>query len=285
MIKTKDLSKSFGKKIVLDRLNLEFPAGENIALIGSNGAGKTTFIRCLLGEYVYQGDLEFESRDIRANRASVLRDIGFVPQLPPPFMMTVSQLLDYVTKICKADRQKMQDIAARLGLDIGKIGTQRFTSLSGGQKQKVLIAIALGRDYKMLIMDEPAANLDPEARAIFFDLLEHKAENTTMLISSHRLDEVVNLVNRVIELDLGRVVIDDFVSDKTDLSAVLECELVFNTQPDTGFAGNLSKWNLSSADEPEVWRGTIAGADRFKFVSMLARCSSSLKTMKLAEKQ
>jgi hypothetical protein len=71
------------------------------------------------------------------------------------------------------------------------------------QKQKLLIAIALGREAKVLVMDEPAANLDPEARKIFFELLAERQHDATMLISSHRLNEVATLVNRVVELDMG----------------------------------------------------------------------------------
>ncbi len=283
MIRIKDLSKSFGKKIVLDKLNLNFAPGEKIALVGSNGAGKTTLIRCLLGEYIYSGILEFKSKDIRSNRAKALKDVGFVPQLPPPLRMSVSQLLEFAAKISESSQQKMHKIATELGLNLDKIGAQTFTSLSGGQKQKVLICIVLGRDCKLLIMDEPAANLDPQARSVFFDLLEKKSQDTTMIISSHRLDEVASLVNRVIELDMGKVVIDDFVSDKVDFTTVLNCELEFKSNTEN-FANNLHNWDLSASADGLNWHGEILGADRFKFISMVSRYASSLAKINLEEK-
>jgi hypothetical protein len=85
-------------------------------------------------------------------------------------------------------------------------------------KQKLLIAIALGRDAKVLVMDEPAANLDPQARKIFFELLAERAEHTTMLISSHRINEVSALVNRVVELDMGKVVLDEAIANEASLA-------------------------------------------------------------------
>jgi ABC-2 type transport system ATP-binding protein len=80
--------------------------------------------------------------------------------------------------------------------------------LSGGQKQKVLIALALRRNAELLVMDEPAANLDPDAREQFFTLLRERSPGRTMLISIHRLDDVSGLATRVVELDQGRVVED-----------------------------------------------------------------------------
>lgn len=82
------------------------------------------------------------------------------------------------------------------GLDGASILSHQFVRLSGGMKQKLLIAITLGCDASVLVMDEPAANLDSEARKIFFDLLAKRQNNAQMLISSHRLDEVSSLVKR-----------------------------------------------------------------------------------------
>ena len=130
--------------------------------------------------------------------------------------------------------------------------SQPFVKLSGGQKQKMLIAIALGRDARVLVMDEPAANLDPEARKIFFELLAERQHDATMLISSHRLNEVASLVNRVVELDMGRVVLDDRVADDVSLSGVLDCRIrVKRAEP--AFAKALTAWDFrASADGLEL---------------------------------
>lgn len=167
MIKFSNLVKDFRRARVLNGINLDIRIGERVALIGSNGAGKTTLIRCLLGEYTYDGEVTINGLDPRNNRTQVLGNIGFVPQLPPPLKMPVGQLIDFSASLCGTDPQRIHAIAKRLGLDIDGIISRQFVRLSGGMKQKLLIAIALGREAKVLIMDEPAANLDPEARKIF----------------------------------------------------------------------------------------------------------------------
>ncbi|MBL8503028.1 MAG: ABC transporter ATP-binding protein, partial [Rhodocyclaceae bacterium] len=223
MIHFQNVTKTFKRNRVLDGIGLDIGLGERVALIGSNGAGKTTLIRCLLGEYTHEGEVAIDNLAPRAHRTEVLAKVGFVPQLPPPLKMPVGQLIGFAASLCGSDEKRIADIALRLGLDVEKVRSQPFVKLSGGQKQKILIAIALGRDAKLLIMDEPAANLDPEARKIFFELLAERQDDTTMLISSHRLNEVAALVNRVVELDMGRVVLDDRVADDVSLSGVLDC--------------------------------------------------------------
>ncbi|PKO87435.1 MAG: ABC transporter ATP-binding protein, partial [Betaproteobacteria bacterium HGW-Betaproteobacteria-10] len=174
MIQFNNVAKNFRRARVLDGITLNIALGERVALIGSNGAGKTTLIRCLLGEYTHDGSVAINGLDPRSNRTAVLGNIGFVPQLPPPLKMPVGQLIEFSAALCGTDPQHIHQIAKRLGLDIDNILSRQFVRLSGGMKQKLLIAIALGRDATVLVMDEPAANLDPEARKIFFDLLAER---------------------------------------------------------------------------------------------------------------
>jgi ABC-2 type transport system ATP-binding protein len=95
-----------------------------------------------------------------------------------------------------------------LNLDVQQHIDKPFLKLSGGMKQKLLVSLALGHNPQILLMDEPAANLDPAARVILFDMLKNYREDALMLISSHRTDEIEHLINRVIEMDLGHIVVD-----------------------------------------------------------------------------
>ena len=209
MINFQQVSKTFKQHCVLDNFSLDIAIGEHIALIGSNGAGKTTLIRCLLGEYIYEGKITVAGYDPRLQRRNVLKHIGFVPQLPPPLKMPVNQLIHFAAGICDNDIKNITDISTQLGLNVIEVRHRPFVKLSGGQKQKLLISIALGRNTDILIMDEPAANLDPAARKVFFNLLNERQKNAITLISSHRIDELRGLVNRVLELDSGKIVLDE----------------------------------------------------------------------------
>ncbi len=282
MIQFSNLAKSFRRARVLDGISLNIGIGERVALIGSNGAGKTTLIRCLLGEYTFDGTVAINGLDPRQNRTAVLGNIGFVPQLPPPLKMPVGQLIGFSAALCGTDPQRIHAIAQRLGLDIESILARQFVRLSGGMKQKLLIAIALGRDANVLVMDEPAANLDPEARKIFFDLLAERLDDATMIISSHRLDEVSALVNRVIEMDMGKVVLDDKVADAVTLTAVLACRIVLS-RFEPAFAKALDGWKFSASADNLVWDGRIAGPDRLRFLGIVSRYTALVSDLSLAE--
>jgi ABC-2 type transport system ATP-binding protein len=123
--------------------------------------------------------------------------------------MTVAEMLTFFAKITETDPSVFMDISANLGLDVKSNWHKPFKNLSGGMKQKLMVSFALGRNPEILLMDEPAANLDPKARKILFGYLFDFNPNALMIISSHRTDELENLVNRVVEMDLGKIVKDE----------------------------------------------------------------------------
>jgi ABC-2 type transport system ATP-binding protein len=283
VIRFNNVSKSFRRARILDGIQLEVGLGERVALIGSNGAGKTTLIRCLLGEYTHDGEVLIQGRNPRLDRTEVLGLIGFVPQLPPPLKMPVGQLIDFSAALCNTPAARMHEIAIRLGLDIASILARPFNKLSGGMKQKLLIAIALGRDAKVLVMDEPAANLDPQARKIFFELLEERAQSATMLISSHRINEVSALVNRVVELDLGKVVLDESIAENVSMTGMLSGRVVAR-QPEPALAKALEQWNFRVLDaQATQWEGEVAGPDRLRFLGMVSRYVAVVSHVSLTE--
>jgi len=282
MIEFQKVVKRFRRHEVLKGVELTIERGHRIALVGSNGAGKTTLIRCLLGEYTCEGSVLIDGQAPREHRREVLAKVGFVPQLPPPLKMPVGQLIKFAASVCDSDPARMADVADRLGLDTKQFWHQPFVKLSGGQKQKLLIAIALGRDSEVLVMDEPAANLDPEARHIFFGLLAEKKDEAAMIISSHRLDEVASLVNRVIEMDQGKVVLDDRVADLVDMSSRLYCQVGL-VRPEAAFDKTISEWGFSGSDDGMIWEGYVSGPDRLRFLGVLSRYAALLSSIQMDE--
>lgn len=282
MIKFTNVIKKFRRNEVLKGINMSIERGQRVALVGSNGAGKTTLIRCLLGEYNCSGSVTIDDMNPREFRQQVLSKVGFVPQLPPPLRMPVGQLINFAASLCAADPDQMHHVAGQLGFDSTQFSKQPFVKLSGGQKQKLLIAIALGRDSELLVMDEPAANLDPEARHILFKLLAEKQQTSAMLISSHRLDEVASLVNRVVEMDQGIIVLDDEVADLVDMSSMLICSIRM-TRHEDAFAKALAEWGFKPTTDSAVWNGGIAGPDRLRFLGMISRYAALLAGMQMNE--
>ena len=210
MIEVKNLTKKFGSTVSLNNVSIDFNRDDSIALMGANGAGKTTLIRSILGYYhPDSGSVLVKGLDPIKERQEVLKHIAFVPQLPPPIKLSIDELIKYIEVSADVKRAHIVEYANEMKLDIKSNMNKSFFKLSGGMKQKLLIAIALAQESEIIIFDEPTANLDPKARDDFYRLLEGKQEGKTLLFVTHRLEEVKDLVNREIYMDLGKVVSDE----------------------------------------------------------------------------
>jgi ABC-2 type transport system ATP-binding protein len=211
MIQIKDLTKKFEKTLSLDHVTLDFHKGDAIALMGANGAGKTTLIRSILGYYhPNSGSVLVNGLDPIKERTEVLKHISFVPQLPPPIKLSLSELISYVCKSSGVDEKQIYHYANEMKLDIKSNLHKSFFKLSGGMKQKLLIAISLAKQSDIVIYDEPTANLDPKARDDFYRLIEKSQKEKLSLFVTHRIEEVQSIVNRQIYMDMGKVVSDEY---------------------------------------------------------------------------
>ena len=287
MIQVKGVNKTFSSNQVLKGLDLTILPGQRIALVGQNGSGKTTLIRCLLGLYHFEGDIVIFGTSIKKEREEALKKIAFVPQLPPALKNTVAEIISLTSELCEFNQEKVWPLASELGLDLSRCMNKPFKELSGGMKQKLLISLALAREPHLLIMDEPSANLDPQARAVFFRLLSKLPAKTTMLLTSHRVDELSGIVTRVIELDDGKITIDDIVEsrDKDVLTEQHECLIALKKIP-ASVRTALLQWSFTAEDPEELqWRGTVSSADSFRFHATLTRWSGMIEGISLNKKE
>jgi ABC-2 type transport system ATP-binding protein len=210
LVTAQNVSKTFMGTKVLDRVDLNIARGDRIAMMGPNGAGKTTLVRAMLGFYhIDSGEIRVNGHDPVRERVEVLKNISFIPQLPPPVKLSIEELLLYVERSSGVSKTKITEESEKMDLDLQKHLSKPFFKLSGGMKQKLLIAIALSKKSDLLIFDEPTANLDPKGREKFYDLLTEIDEKCSTLFITHRLDEIEGLVNRKIYMDLGKVVEDE----------------------------------------------------------------------------
>jgi len=212
MIQVKNLTKKFGSHISLDNVTTEFNKDDYVALMGPNGAGKTTLIRSIMGYYhPSEGEVLIDGLNPIKERTKVLDSISFVPQLPPPIKLNLDELMQYIQTSSNVDKELIKHFANEMKLDINNNLKKSFFKLSGGMKQKMLIAISLAKKSDIIIYDEPTANLDPKARDDFYRLLKENEKEKISLFVTHRLDEVKEIVNRQIYMDLGTIVSDERV--------------------------------------------------------------------------
>ena len=208
MIKIKNLTKTFGVQNSLDNISLELNKGDSVIIMGQNGAGKTTLIRSILGQYIpSSGTIEVAGNNPFKNRVDTISKVGFVPQLPPPIKLTVEELINFA--IHSSNISSVVELCLKMDLDLNEHMKKVFFKLSGGMKQKLLIAIAIAKNPEIFIFDEPTANLDPKGRENFYEIIKEYNKNRLIIFISHRIEEVLNLVNRKIELDLGKVILDE----------------------------------------------------------------------------
>jgi ABC-type multidrug transport system ATPase subunit len=202
------LQKTFGPVVALDGVTLEIAAGERVAFVGTNGSGKTTLLRALLGLVRVSGRVTIDGTDVAREPEIALRSLAYIPQIAPPIEAPVAEVVRAHAALRQIPVDATWARAERLGLAVASSRAKRFRDLSGGMKQKLLAAMALATEAPILVCDEPTANLDGDARATFFAELAERPPGTTTILCSHRNEEVRALVDRVIEMDSGRVVRD-----------------------------------------------------------------------------
>lgn len=204
MIIATNVSKRFGKLKVLDNVSAACNKSQCIALIGPNGSGKTTFIKCLLGMVVQDsGFITFNEKNIIHDwqyRAS----IGYMPQIGRyPDNMTIAQVLDMMKDIRKSkDEQMDEELIKAFGLN--EIMNKRMSTLSGGTRQKVSASLAFLFNPAVLILDEPTAGLDPLSAEILKEkIITEKKKGKLILITSHVLSDLDDMITEVMYMQEG----------------------------------------------------------------------------------
>lgn len=206
MLEVSNLCKYFGKLKALDHVNANMNAGQAISLIGPNGSGKTTFIKCLLGLVVP------DSGDIKLHGTSVLGGwdyrsyLGYMPQIGRyPDNMRVGQLFDMVREIRRGTYSRVDDDLIR-AFGVDTFAHKALRTLSGGTRQKVSACLAFLFDPELLILDEPTAGLDPVSSEILKEkVLAEKLKGKLVLVTSHILSDLEELTTDVMYIIDGKV--------------------------------------------------------------------------------
>ena len=220
-IELRGIVKSYGKKHVLRGLDLAVPQGSVLGLLGINGAGKTTLIKCALGLIrPQQGEARLLGEDSWDLSAEAKARIGYVPQVVNLYpWMKVRHLIDYTAAFYP---NWNRDLVAKLAKEWDIPREDRIGPLSVGQLQKVAILLALGHEPQLLILDEPAASLDPLARRQFLQTIIELAEpgKRTVLFSTHITSDLERVADSVAILKSGRIAWQGLLEDLKEQTRV-----------------------------------------------------------------
>ena len=211
MIKIENLTKRFGEKYALDGVSFEIREGEIVGLLGANGAGKSTAMNILTG-YLSptDGRVEVDGLDLLDFPAEVKKKIGYLPEQPPVYPeMTVTEYLNFVYDLKGCTLSKKEHIAEILEVTkLNDVKKRVIGHLSKGYKQRVGIAQTLVGNPSILILDEPTAGLDPRQMVEIRNLIRTLGLDHTVILSTHILQEVHAVCDRVVILNKGKLVAD-----------------------------------------------------------------------------
>ena len=203
MIEIQHVFKKFGKLQVLRDVSLSCSSGECIALIGPNGCGKTTLIKCILGMVIpTSGTISFNQKNI-ARDYQYRHEIGYMPQKGRyPDNMTIGQVIDMIKDIRSTENPLDEQLIEAFGLN--DILDKKMSTLSGGTTQKVSASIAFLFNPQVLILDEPTAGLDPVSAEILKEkIIAENKKGKLVLITSHLLSELEELVTHIVMMEEG----------------------------------------------------------------------------------
>ncbi|MEN8161191.1 MAG: ABC transporter ATP-binding protein [Myxococcota bacterium] len=204
-IEIRNLSKRFGRVEALRGVSLEIPTGRRVAIVGPNGSGKSTLNRALLGLLAYDGEVRIGGFEAFRERRSLAARTAYVPQLAPALAAPVGDWVRLVAELRGLDPAQIEKTARGVGLDLTTLRERPFRALSGGMRQKLLIALALAAPASLVVLDEPTGSLDAQSRERVLALVDALPRDTTVLLCSHRLSEIRALVDEVLVLAEGRV--------------------------------------------------------------------------------
>lgn len=216
-LEVKGLVKIYGQQKAVDNISFKVNKGEVVGFLGPNGAGKSTTMKILTG-YLQQteGTAIVSDIDVKNNPIEAKRKVGYLPEANPLYYdMYVKEYLSFIAGVHSLNNIniKVDEVIKLVGLQVEK--NKKLGQLSKGYKQRVGLAAALIHQPEVLILDEPTSGLDPNQIIEIRNVIKEQGKNKTVLFSSHILQEVEAICNRIIIINKGKIIADDSLLNLT----------------------------------------------------------------------
>ena len=211
ILRTKDLTKKYDNRIVVDNLNLEIRKGEIFGLLGPNGAGKSTTMNMICNIVrPTLGSVEFLGKDMKKNSRELLRRLGFIPQdLAIHNKLKAWENVELFTSLYGIKGAELKKVIDESLDYVGLLEKRNEYAgkFSGGMKRRLNIACAIGHHPDLLIFDEPTVGIDPQSRNFILDKIKESNKNgTTVIYTSHYMEEVEAICTRIAIMDNGKII-------------------------------------------------------------------------------
>ena len=262
-IEVQNISKNYGTQKALDNVSFSVKKGEIVGFLGPNGAGKSTLMR-ILTTYINadQGLAMVNGFDVNTNQLEVQKSVGYLPEHNPLYLdLYVREYLAFNADVYKVAKSRIEEVIVLTGLS--PESHKKIGQLSKGYRQRVGLATALLHNPDVLILDEPTTGLDPNQLVEIRELIKNIGKDKTVFLSTHIMQEVEAICDRVIIINHGKIVTDKnldlLVSEKTEQIIEVEFDKVideklFDNLPNIQSYKNLHDlvWELSFATETDM---------------------------------
>ena len=227
-IKVENLTKLYGEQKALDNVSFSLAKREIVGFLGPNGAGKSTMMKILTG-YIppTEGEAFVGGLDVQAEGIEVRKKVGYLPEHNPLYLeMYVKEYLLFIAGLYGTDKSAVPSIIEKVGLEPEK--HKKLGQLSKGFRQRAGLAAALLHEPEVLILDEPTTGLDVNQLVEIRQLIKEAGKNKTVMLSTHIMQEVEYLCDRVIIINKGKIVADRPIEDLQNLKPEAEYQVEFD---------------------------------------------------------
>ncbi len=252
-ITVKNTSKYYGKQKALNDVSFSIDTGEIVGFLGPNGAGKSTMMK-IITAYIEanEGEVLVNGLDVQKDELAVKRSVGYLPEHNPMYPdMYIKEYLQFHANIHKVDKQRISEVIDQVGL--GPEQHKKIGQLSKGYRQRVGLAAALLHDPQVLVLDEPTTGLDPNQLVGIREMIKEIGREKTILLSTHIMQEVEAMCNRVIIIKQGEIVADKNLKElMNSKEQVIEAE--FDRPVENKLLHGLSGLTQVKNSEGNIWQ-------------------------------
>ena len=263
MIEVKNITKKYGNQLALNNVSFSIKKGEVVGFLGPNGAGKSTMMK-IINSYISsdKGVVNVGGVDVFENSVEAKSKIGYLPENNPLYgEMYVREYLEYVANVYKVPYSEIENVIFKTGLQ--KEANKQISQLSKGYKQRVGLAAAIIHNPDYLILDEPTTGLDPNQIVEIRNLIKEFGKEKTVLLSTHIMQEVEAMCDRVIIINNGSLVVDESLSDFGSKESDV-CKVVFDKEIESDIFQAELNVNVLNKDSKLIYKFKFNDEDILK---------------------
>lgn len=283
-IEVKNISKSYGSQKALDNVSFAVKKGEIVGFLGPNGAGKSTLMK-ILTTYITadEGEAIVNGSNVLTNQLAVQQSIGYLPEHNPLYLdLYVREYLEFNATVYKVEKSRIEEVIVLTGL--ATESHKKIGQLSKGYRQRVGLANALLHNPAVLILDEPTTGLDPNQLLEIRNVIKNVGRDKTVFLSTHIMQEVEAICDRVIIIDKGKIVADKQLDKLISSTKEQIIEVEFDYKIENEAIAKIENLVNFKNTHENVWELTFLSENDMRSAVFDFAQANGLKTLQLNQK-